>query len=72
LKSETDRLPHFDLLKVDIEGSEKSMFEHCDAWIDRVRMIVVELHDRFMPGCQSAFESATAKRFPVRWRHGYL
>jgi len=50
-----------DLLKVDVEGAEKEIFLDCD-WMDRVRVLIVELHDRFKPGCREAVEGA-AKGF---------
>lgn len=33
-----------DVLKVDIEGSEFALFEDCQAWIDRVHYIAMEVH----------------------------
>jgi len=33
-----------DVLKVDIEGSEFALFEHCGTWIDRVHYIAMEVH----------------------------
>jgi FkbM family methyltransferase len=33
-----------DLLKCDIEGAEKELFEDCRAWIGRVNAIVIEIH----------------------------
>ncbi len=33
-----------DLLKCDIEGAEKDIFEDCSSWIRRVAAIIVELH----------------------------
>jgi FkbM family methyltransferase len=50
-----------DILKVDIEGSEKEVFASCN-WIDNVRVIAIELHDRVMAGCRSTVETA-AKDF---------
>lgn len=49
-----------DLLKLDIEGSEKELFEdpNCHQWLSRTRMIFVELHDRMKPGCTDAMEKA--------------
>lgn len=35
-----------DLLKCDIEGAEAELFEDCQAWIGRVRAMVVECHVR--------------------------
>ena len=48
------------ILKLDIEGSEKEIFSNSDNWINKVDMIIIELHDRFKPGCKEAFESATS------------
>jgi FkbM family methyltransferase len=49
---------HFiDLLKVDIEGAEKEVFEACD-WIESVRTIAIELHDRVKLGCRAAVQTA--------------
>lgn len=58
-------LKHFpqgrvDLLKMDVEGAEKEVFESCDAWIENIDAIVIELHDRYKPGCSRAFFSSIA------------
>ena len=37
-------LDTIDILKVDIEGAEQHLFRDPDAWLHRVRMIVIELH----------------------------
>ena len=49
-----------DILKLDIEGSEKEIFAtaRSSEWINRVKEIVVELHDRVVPGCTEALEDA--------------
>jgi FkbM family methyltransferase len=60
-----------DILKLDIEGAEKEVFENCADWIDRVGMVVVELHDRGRPGCTAAFQHATAG-FDRHWVQGEL
>ena len=62
-------LGRIDLLKVDIEGSEMEVFSRADAWIGSVNAISIELHDRFRPGCSSAFFEA-AGDFPVRVQRG--
>lgn len=46
-----------DILKVDIEGAEKEVFVNC-AWIKKIRVIAIELHDRIAPGCRSVVENA--------------
>jgi FkbM family methyltransferase len=38
------RADAIDLLKCDIEGAERELFESCGGWIARVRVMVVELH----------------------------
>ena len=48
------------LVKIDIEGAELEVFERAAAWVDRADAVMVELHDRFRPGCRAAFEAATA------------
>lgn len=57
-------LDRIDLLKMDIEGSEKEVFAAADGWIDRVDAICLELHDRFKPGCSRSFFSAV-RDFPI-------
>ena len=56
---ERQALDHVDLLKVDIEGAEKEVFEQAGRWIGHVSVVVAELHDRFKPGCEAAFLDAT-------------
>ena len=45
-----------DLLKVDIEGAEREVFEDCD-WMTSVGALAIELHDRFKYGCSDAVNS---------------
>src|SRR5579862_1928443 len=51
------QIDSIDLLKMDIEGAEKEVFESCD-WIDHVGCLMIELHDRDKPGCREAVNSA--------------
>ena len=46
-----------DLLKIDIEGAEKELFEHPSHrdWLGRFRILVVKLHDWLKPRCSMAF-----------------
>jgi FkbM family methyltransferase len=53
--------PFIDILKLDIEGAEKEVFESSEPWLDRVGVFIVELHDRLKPGCSEAFYSAVSK-----------
>jgi len=52
-----------DILKIDIEGAEARVFSGDSSWLDITRSIIVELHDRFEPGCARAFYGAIGK-FP--------
>jgi FkbM family methyltransferase len=51
-------LDHVDILKVDIEGAEKEVFENSAEWIDRVDAIVIEIHDDLKNGCRDAVYGA--------------
>lgn len=59
-KSDFDEI---DLLKIDIEGAEKEVFEAQDVnkWLSKVKILVIELHDRFKRGCSYAFFKAMSK-----------
>lgn len=53
-----------DLLKLDIECAEVELFSDSAAeWLPHVRMIAIELHDRFREGCSRAFYRQIC-RFP--------
>ncbi len=48
-------IQRIDILKIDIEGAEKELFEGADlAWLDLVDMVLVETHERFRPGSRAA------------------
>jgi len=47
-----------DVLKIDIEGAEKEVFEACD-WMADIRCLMIELHDWSKVGCSEAVESVT-------------
>lgn len=49
-----------DILKLDIEGAEKEVFSGRPDWLEKVGILIVELHDRFKPGCSQAFYSAVS------------
>ncbi|MEO5947153.1 MAG: FkbM family methyltransferase [Chitinophagaceae bacterium] len=51
-----------DFLKMDIEGSEKIVFESdFESWLPFTRVLVIELHERMVPGCSAAVFSALNK-----------
>ena len=38
------------IIKIDIEGTENSLFDRNTEWIEQIPLIIVETHDRFAPG----------------------
>jgi len=52
-----------DILKVDIEGAEKNLFEHDCAWLATVQTIGIEFHDWRIKGCTTTFFAALTKWF---------
>ena len=52
-----------DLLKIDIEGAEKEVFgaKNVEHWLPKVKVLVIELHDRMKRGCSYAFFKAISK-----------
>jgi FkbM family methyltransferase len=58
-----------DILKMDIEGAEKEVFENSASWIDRVGVIIIELHDFFKEDCEKVVRSATTG-FDFIWHRG--
>jgi FkbM family methyltransferase len=55
---------HIDLLKIDIEGAEKEVFESAN-WLDSISVVAVEFHDDFKPGSTGAFLKASDGRFSL-------
>jgi FkbM family methyltransferase len=53
------QLPHIDLLKMDVEGAEKLIFDMPEIrWLEKVRVLIVELHESLMPGTVEVFQNA--------------
>src|SRR5438128_2690068 len=51
-----------DILKVDIEGSEREVFgSNWEQWLNKVDVMVMELHDWLRAGCSTAFYRATTQ-----------
>jgi len=48
-----------DILKIDIEGAEKEVFSAANLdWLKQTKLMIIELHDRWLPGCSDAVEDA--------------
>jgi FkbM family methyltransferase len=53
------QIESIDILKMDIEGSEKHVFsENYDKWLSVTKCLIIELHDRMNKGCSKAVFSA--------------
>lgn len=62
-------IEHLDILKMDIEGSEREVFSDAGSWLPDVDTLIVELHEHMKPGCNRSFREATME-FPVKWLQG--
>lgn len=51
-------MDRIDVLKIDIEGSEIEVLNNSKAWIDAVKTLIIELHDRFRHGCTEALQKS--------------
>ena len=54
--------PKIDILKLDIEGSEKEVFEtNFETWLPKTKILIIELHDAMKPGCSKSVFNAISK-----------
>ena len=51
-----------DILKLDIEGSERELFSKNTTWLNYTSIIAIELHDGFEPGCSRAVYQRLVER----------
>ena len=54
---------YVDIVKIDIEGAEKSVFAPDSdlSWLNSTKVLIIELHDNFIPECTKTFFSAIEK-----------
>lgn len=51
-----------DIVKLDIEGAEKEVFSlGKNDWLNKTKLLIIELHDRYKKGCTKAFFEAINK-----------
>ncbi|MFM7016329.1 MAG: FkbM family methyltransferase [Bacteroidota bacterium] len=56
---EKHQIKFIDILKLDIETSEKQLFaNNYEEWLPSIKHIIIELHDRMETGCAKSFFSA--------------
>ena len=54
--------PKIDILKLDIEGSEKELFEtNFEDWLPKTKILIIELHDAMKTGCSKSVFNAISK-----------
>ncbi|TAI47543.1 FkbM family methyltransferase [Flagellimonas allohymeniacidonis] len=55
-------LTSIDVVKIDIEGAEKELFEsNFEDWLPKTRCLIIELHDRKKPGCSKSLFKAVSQ-----------
>jgi FkbM family methyltransferase len=53
------KIERIDILKMDIEGSEKEVFDNYDeAWLNNTDLVIIETHDRMKKGTAKSFFTA--------------
>jgi FkbM family methyltransferase len=62
-------LEKIDILKIDIEGAEREVFDNTSPWIDKVNSIIIELHERMKVGCNRSFYCGS-HGFDREWQRG--
>lgn len=59
------QLDQIDILKIDIESSEKWVFSNNAAnWLSKVKVLILELHDFMEPGCAKALFDSLHQYMP--------
>jgi FkbM family methyltransferase len=61
-------ISYADVVKIDIEGAEREVFKGTPDWIRKVGVLMIELHDRFKPGCSEEVRAAMSGR--SSWTRG--
>lgn len=52
-------IDQIDILKIDIEGAEYDLFnDRYESWIDKVKLLIIETHDRFRPNSEAIVRHA--------------
>jgi FkbM family methyltransferase len=56
------KMPYIDVLKLDVEGSEKEIFsENFETWLPKTKVLIIELHDEMKKGCSRSVFKAVNK-----------
>lgn len=58
---------YVDIVKINIEGAEKELFESNTEWLIRTKFLIVETHDRIKNGCtKSLFKALDGYQYKMR------
>ena len=60
------------VLKMDIEGAERDLMAKASSWLDKVDILLIELHERIVAGCTEMFERSNRDREIIRDSGGKL
>ncbi|WP_312281234.1 FkbM family methyltransferase [Oscillibacter sp.] len=63
----TFQLEKIDILKMDIEGSERDLFKKDYGWLSHVDFLIIELHERIKAHCNQVVFDAIGSGFPYQW-----
>lgn len=55
------------IVKIDIEGAERQVFTTHTDWLERVGVVILELHDHIVAGCDEAVSQAVADHDFIRF-----
>jgi FkbM family methyltransferase len=65
---DTFKLEKIDIVKIDIEGGEKSLFEFNTEWLNKCDQLIIELHEHYAPGCSaSLIRAISSYNFKIGW-----
>ena len=56
-----EKIKSIDILKIDIEGAEEELFKGDIHWLEIVKVLIIELHDSFIPASSNNFFVAISK-----------
>lgn len=64
-------LETLDIVKLDVEGAEAMIFQdNYDQWLSSTKVLIIELHEAWLPGSSANFEAAIKKHPFTRSKNG--
>jgi len=67
-----NQIDKIDLLKIDIEGAELPLFSKNLDWIQKVDVIIVEIHERINPGSTQYINDLLTHHFTISYTGEYV